>query len=108
MEINILVVQHKKSHVIDSNILKPITCGNYKELNKLSDSTGERISELNDEYYEIFIISNNVSEIWSERVKSIEKNYKNISINIVNSNRFMKNKKISHLYENDREKYFKL
>lgn len=53
MEINILVAQHKKSYVVNSNILKPITCGSYKELNKLSDSSGDNISNLNDKYCEL-------------------------------------------------------
>lgn len=53
MDINILVAQHKKSYIVDSNILKPITCGVYKESNKLSDGTGDNISQLNNKYCEL-------------------------------------------------------
>ena len=53
MKINILVAQHKNTYLIKSEILKPITCGEYKEKNKLSDSDGDNISYLNDKYCEL-------------------------------------------------------
>lgn len=52
-KIRILVCNHSKNEKVSSDILVPISVGNYREENMISDSTGDNISSLNDKYCEL-------------------------------------------------------
>lgn len=52
-KINIYVSMHKDFFIKETNIIKPVCCGSYKDTKKLCDSTGENISDLNKKFCEL-------------------------------------------------------